>query len=135
MTQARADELMALFSDDSVRAVVRPLVEELADVEDRIREVKRLPLIRVHPKDPSIQRSTAAGRLYQSLLGRQTDIVRMLLRQLGRSGDDEEESPLRAYLRTLERRCDGVHGLLAHRAQRQGLRRRDQADPGPALEV
>lgn len=104
MTQARADELMALFSDDSVRAVVRPLVEELADVEDRIQEVKRLPLIRVHPDDPSIQKSTAAGRLYQSLLGRQTDIVRMLLRQLGRSGDDEEESPLRAYLRTLERR-------------------------------
>lgn len=59
----------------------------------------------------------------------------MLLRQLGKSGDDDEDSPLRAYLRTLERRCDGVHGLLAHRAQRQGLHRRDQADPGPALEV
>lgn len=103
VTQARVDELMALFSDESVRTVVRPLVEELADVEDRIREVKRLPLIRVHPQDPSIQKSTAAGRLYHTLLAKQTDIVRMLLRQLGKSGDDDEDSPLRAYLRTLDR--------------------------------
>ena len=103
MTQARVDELMALFSDESVRTVVRPLVEELADVEERIQEVKRLPLIRVHPTDPGIQKSTAAGRLYHTLLAKQTDIVRMLLRQLGRKGDDDEDSPLRAYLRTLER--------------------------------
>lgn len=105
MTQARVDEIMALFDDEAVRTVVRPLVEELADVEDRIQEVKRLPLIRVHPKDPSIQKSTAAGRLYHTLLAKQTDIVRMLLRQLGKSGDDGEDSPLRAYLRTLERRA------------------------------
>lgn len=135
MTKERADELMALFDDEAVRVVVRPLVEELADVEDRIQEIKKLPLIRVHPADPSIQKSTAAGRLYHTLLAKQTDIVRMLLRQLGKSGDDGEDSPLRAYLRTLERRLDGIHGLLAHGPQRQGLHRRDQADLGPALEV
>lgn len=105
MTKERVDELMALFDDEAVRTVVRPLVEELADVEDRIQEVKKLPLIRVHPEDPSIQKSTAAGRLYHTLLAKQTDIVRMLLRQLGKSGDGGEDSPLRAYLRTLERRA------------------------------
>ena len=60
MTQERAEELLALFTDESVRAVVRPLVCELADVEDRIRETERLPLIRVHKDDPSIQKSTAS---------------------------------------------------------------------------
>lgn len=99
----RVSELLNLFPDESVRIVVRPLIEELADIEDRIREVRKLPLIRVHPDNPSIQKSTAAGRLYHSLLAKQTDIVRMLLRQLGKTGDDEEDSPLRAYLRTLER--------------------------------
>ena len=103
MTRERAEEILALFSDESVRTIVRPLAEELADVEDRIREVKRLPLIRVHPQDPSIRKTTAAGRLYHTLLAKQTDIVRMLLRQLGKSGDDDEDSPLRAYLRTLDR--------------------------------
>ena len=106
MTQTRADELLALFQDEDVRMIVRPLIEELADVEDRIRETESLPLIRVHSKDASIQKSTAAGRLYLSLIGRQTDIVRMLLRQLGKSGDGDEESPLRAYLRTLEESHD-----------------------------
>lgn len=103
MTGERAEELLALFEDESVRTIVRPLIEELADIEGRVRELRGLPLIRVHPKDPSIQRPTAAGRMYQTLLGRQTDIVRMLLRQIGKSGDDGEESPLRAYLRSLER--------------------------------
>ena len=104
MTKERADELMALFSDESVKTVVRPLVRELAELEDRIEGIKALPLIRVHPEDPSIQKATPAGRLYQSLLGRQTDIVRMLLRQLNRDGDDGEDSPLRQYLKSLEAR-------------------------------
>ena len=103
MTEARVDELMALFSDEAVRTVVRPLVEELADVEDRIAEIKREPFIRFHPQDRSIQRATPAGRLYKDLLAKQTDIARLLLRQLGKSGDDDEDSPLRAYLRTLDR--------------------------------
>lgn len=36
MTAERAEEILALFSDESVRTIVRPLAEELADVEDRI---------------------------------------------------------------------------------------------------
>lgn len=106
MTRARVDELMALFSDEAVRTVVRPLVEELADVEDRIAEVKREPFIRFHPQDRSIQKATPAGRLYKDLLAKQTDIVRVLLMQLRRDGETEEDSPLREYLKSLEgRRC------------------------------
>ena len=102
MTRERAEELLALFSDESVRTVVRPLIDELAGIEDRIAELEKEPFIRYHKSDRSIQKMTPAGRLYKDLVAKQTDIVRMLLLQLRRDGETEEESPLREYLRKLE---------------------------------
>lgn len=106
MTRERAEELKALFTDPSTLAVVSPLIEELADLEDRIQALKREPMVRYYAKDRSIQRATPSARLYKDLLAKETDIVRILLRQLNRDGAGEEDSPLREYLRRMEEeRC------------------------------
>lgn len=102
MTRERAEELKALFTDPATLVVVSPLIEELADIEDRIRELKKEPMVRYYAKDRSIQKSTPSARLYKDLLAKQTDIVRILLRQLNRDGDDDNDSPLREYLRRME---------------------------------
>jgi hypothetical protein len=102
MTAERARELKSLFTDPAVLAVAGPLIDELAGIEDRITELRGEPFIRFHPKDRSIQKATPAGRLYKDLVSKQTDIVRILLMQLRRDGEMEEESPLREYLRRLE---------------------------------
>lgn len=102
MTKERAEELKALFTDPATLLVVSPLIEELADVEDRIQALKKEPMVRYHPRDRSIQKSTPSARLYKDLLAKQTDIVRILLRQLNRDGDDDGDSPLREYLRRME---------------------------------
>ena len=102
MTSERAKELRALFDDPAVLAVAGPLIDELAGIEDRIAGLRDEPFIRFHPEDRSIQKATPAGRLYKDLVAKQTDIVRMLLLQLRRDGETEEESPLREYLRKLE---------------------------------
>lgn len=98
----RAEDLRSLFKDPAVLAVAGPLIDELVEIEARIAEVKREPFIRFHPADRSIQRATPAGRLYKDLLAKQTDIVRVLLMQLRRDGEVEEDSPLREYLKRLE---------------------------------
>lgn len=102
MTAEREKELRALFTDPAVLAVAGPLIGELAGIEDRIAGLRDEPFIRFHPEDRSIQKATPAGRLYKDLVAKETDIVRMLLMQLRRDGDAEEESPLREYLRRLE---------------------------------
>ena len=102
MTAERARELRSFFTDPAVLAVAGPLIDELAVIEDRIAELESEPFIRYHPKDRSIQKATPAGRLYKDLVAKETDIVRMLLLQLRRDGETEEESPLREYLRKLE---------------------------------
>ena len=102
MTAERARELRSLFTDPAVLSVAGPLIDELAVIEERIAELENEPFIRYHPKDRSLQKATPAGRLYKDLVAKETDIVRMLLLQLRRDGDAEEESPLREYLRRLE---------------------------------
>lgn len=102
MTRERAEELKALFTDPATLVVVSPLIEELADVEDRMQALKQEPMVRYHPRDRSIQKSTPSARLYKDLLAKQTDIVRILLRQLNRDGGDDNDSPLREYLRRME---------------------------------
>lgn len=101
----RTDELKKIFSefDKNVQAVVTPLFAEMDFVESQLVELKKKPFIKYHPKDPSIQKQTPAGKLYKDLLAQEKDIVRILCSQL-RKQDTDEESPLRKYLRELDKR-------------------------------
>jgi len=49
-----------------------------------------------------VQKQTPAGKLYKDLLAQEKDIVRILCSQL-RKNDTDEESPLRKYLRGLDK--------------------------------
>lgn len=99
----RSDELKKIFSefDKNVQAVVVPLFSEMEFIEAQLVELKKKPFIKYHPKDPSVQKQTPAGKLYKELLAQEKDIVRILCSQL-RKNDTDEESPLRKYLRKLE---------------------------------
>lgn len=101
----RTDELKKIFSefDKNVQAVVTPLFAEMDFIESQLVELKKKPFIKYHPKDPSVQKQTPAGKLYKDLLAQEKDIVRILCSQL-RKQDTDEESPLRKYLRELDKR-------------------------------
>ena len=100
----RTDELKKIFEtlDEDVKTIVSPLFDEMDFIEGQLAELKKKPFIKFHPKDPTIQKQTAAGKLYKELLSQEKDIVRILCSQLHKTGNDNEESPLRKYLRTLE---------------------------------
>ena len=101
-TEERVSELLSIFDDlEDVYPIVKPLIEELAFIEEQLRELKKQPFIKYHPKNPSVQKQTPAGKLYKELLAQQKDIVRILCGQL-RKVDKGESSPLREYLDKLD---------------------------------
>lgn len=91
----RKDELLELAGDSP--ALIR-LVDEMIYLEERMEEVKKLPFIKVHPKDPSRQKTTPAAHQYKELLQQYTTIVRILTRAAGLD-DSEEDSPLRQWMK------------------------------------
>ena len=103
---SRRDELLKLFEgmDGNIKTIVGPMIEDLIFIEERLEELRKQPFIKYHPKDPTIQKATAAGKLYKDLLAQEKDIVRILCSQVHKGSSDGEESPLRLYLKSLERR-------------------------------
>ena len=92
----RKQELLNLIGNE---ITLIPLVEEMVFLEKRIDEVKKLPFIKVHPKNPEKQKATPAAKQYKELLQQYTNIVRILLRVTG-TDEADEESPLRKWVKT-----------------------------------
>lgn len=74
-----------------------PMVDEMVYLEEQLDMLRSLPKIKVHPKDPTIQKATPAAKMYKEYLQQYLNIVRILLRLTG-SDETEEESPLRKWM-------------------------------------
>ncbi len=87
-----------LCQSDEDKQLVVPLIDELLFLEKQLTELKKLPFIKIHPDNPTLQKSTPAARQYRELLQQYTNIVKVLSR--GRDDDvDDRESPLRAWVK------------------------------------
>ena len=76
------------------------LIDEIVFIEGQLRELKKLPFISVHPKNPALQKATPAAKLYKEMMQQYNNSLRLLFRLSGDiNGDTEEESPLRKWLR------------------------------------
>lgn len=95
-TKNRIDELKQIFDeiDPKQRAVVLPLLPEIAFMESEMRNLRELPQIRIHPKDPTRQQVTAAGKRYREIMQTYTNAIKTLLTVLQRSGNDDENALL-----------------------------------------
>lgn len=91
----RYDELLQLIDND---IALVPLVDEVVFLENRLEELKKLPFIKVHPKDPTKQKATPAQKQYKELLQQYVNIIRVLIRATG-TDESDEESPLRKWVR------------------------------------
>lgn len=92
----RKEELIKIIGNDTT---LLPLVDEVIYIEEQLAEVKKLPLLKVHPKDKTIQKATPASKLYKELLQQYNNSLRLLLRATGNIDNAEEESPLRQWLK------------------------------------
>ena len=98
----RREELFSLLkggTQDELKA--RQLIDEIVFLEQQMADLKKYPFISVNPRNPAQQKPTAASKQYKELLQQYNNSLRLLLRITGDiGGDAEEESPLRAWLRS-----------------------------------
>lgn len=91
---ARKEELLKLLNNDITYV---PLITEMVYLEDQLDELRKLPKIKIHPSDPTKQKTTPAAKLYKEYLQQYTNIVRILMKATG-INENEEESPLRRWM-------------------------------------
>ena len=98
-------ELLNIFKnvDENIKVLTLNMIDEYLFVEEKLQGLKKYPFIAINPKNPLQQRQTAAGKQYKEFLQQKTNIFKSLCSVLNRNSV-EEESPLRQYIKTLEKR-------------------------------
>lgn len=99
----RKEELLKIInkagSQNDIKA--EQLIDEIVFIEKQLRELKKLPFISVHPKNPALQKATPAAKLYKEMMQQYNNSLRLLFRLSGDiNGDTEEESPLRLWVKS-----------------------------------
>lgn len=94
----RREELLKIVGDDTKAA---QLIDEIVFIEKQLVELKKLPFINVNPKNYAQQKATPASKQYKELLQQYNNCLRLLFHLSGDlGGEQEEESPLRAWLKS-----------------------------------
>lgn len=90
----RRAELTNLIKDNKA---LLPMVDDLIFLEAQLEDLRKLPMIKVHPDDPSKQKTTPAAKQYKELLQQYTNIIKVFLRATG-TDEEDDESPLRKWM-------------------------------------
>lgn len=70
------------------RELIDPLLDEVVFLEDRMKELRRLPFVRVKSDDPSMQKSTPAAREYKHCMQSYMNAIRILSSALRKAETD-----------------------------------------------
>ena len=97
----RKEELMSIVEsiDNNTKIILLPLIDEILFIEEQLVELKKLPFIKVHPKNSDMQKATPAAKQYKELLQQYTNAITVLGRATG-ADESDEESPLRKWIRS-----------------------------------
>lgn len=100
--EKRREQLNEIFKnvDEAQKQLIDPLLDELVRLEDEIAELRKLPQLRVHPNNPSIQKLTPAARLLKMELQSYMNAVRILsgiLRKIESTTQDELLEALKQF--------------------------------------
>ena len=95
---SRKEELLKyLCKTNDDKLMLESVIDEFLFLEGQLTELKKLPFIQIHPRDPTKQRTTPAAKQYKELLQQYTNILKVLSR--GEKDEGESESPLRKWVR------------------------------------
>jgi hypothetical protein len=94
----RKEELLKYINDSNV-GTLAPLIDKMLFLEGQLEGLERLPMIKVNPNNPQQQKATPAAKLYREFLQQYTNVVKVISRAVG-SDDDDEESPLRKWVKS-----------------------------------
>ena len=76
----RLAELREIFEnvDDHKRKLAAPLLVEVAFLEKQLRELRAMPMIRINPENPAMQKRTEAAKLYKENMQSYTGAIKVL---------------------------------------------------------
>ena len=94
----RREELMKLVNNSNA-STVTPLIEKMLFLESQLENLEKLPMIKVHPQNPEMQKTTPAAKLYKEFLQQYTNIVKVVS-HITDDENKEEDSPLRKWVRS-----------------------------------
>lgn len=100
----RRQELLECFKsiNDDRKSIIINLIDEMIFLENQLFELKKLPMIKVHPKNPELVKPTPASKLYKEFLQQYNNTVKNICSMLHKT-EEKEESPLRMYLKELNK--------------------------------
>lgn len=78
-----------------------PVIENVVYLEEILSELRTQPKIKIHPTDPTKQKVLPVAKLYKEYMQQYLNAVKVLMRIAG-VDETEEDSPLRAYFRSLK---------------------------------
>lgn len=94
----RKEELVKIFEQvEDTKGIIMPMIDDVVFLEQQLDDLRKLPFIRVNPKDTSMQKTTPAAKQYKELLQQYNNCIKILTGIL-RKDSPEEESPLRAFI-------------------------------------
>lgn len=76
----RREELENIFKNinENEKKLINPLIDEAVFLEAKMKDLRKLPFIRVNPKDNSKQEATRAAKLYKELSQSYMNAIRIL---------------------------------------------------------
>lgn len=94
----RKEELLKIFDQvEDTKGIILPMIDDVVFLEDQLEHLRKLPFMKVNPKNPEQQKPTPAAKQYKELLQQYNNCIKILTGIL-RKDSTEEESPLRAFL-------------------------------------
>jgi hypothetical protein len=99
MATPRHDQLQKIIDslNERERDLLQPVADDLAEIENKLDTIGKLPFIRYSKKDPTQQERTPASKLYKELQQSRLNAVKVILAAL-RSCPVEEEDELDKWL-------------------------------------
>lgn len=101
----RKQELLNCFKNvnDDRKIIIVNLIDEMIFLENQLLQLKKLPMIKVHPKNNTLIRPTPVSKLYKEFFQQYTNSIKVL-QSFTRGTEEKEESPLEKYLKGLQAR-------------------------------
>lgn len=95
--QDRKSEIISLMEgiDEKEFGLLSGVIEEVAELENRMAALKKMPFIATHPKYPERMKITPAAKLYKECSNSYMNAVRILLSALRKVESDAEEELLK----------------------------------------
>lgn len=90
----RREELLTVIGDNKT---LLPMIDEIVYLEEQLDMLRKLPKIKVNPKNPEQQKATPAAKMYKEYFQQYINAIKAIEKSVS-TNESEEESPLRKWV-------------------------------------